>query len=266
MNRELCPMKFFKLFFSIAILTVGCTHTEVTPTKKDLKLLFEEYYDYDVANSSSPDGFVPSYKLAYKYDQGMLTKIDEFDYNLVTHAYEQSYPFEEYHYNNEDKLVERIKFVGISGLRFIYEYDYSNTQTKVTSYESADGNSKNLTDWWTIDRTPSSLDVKYYQGNNELYDEAVAEIDAKGNVVSLGTNPSLSVGKVYYTYDDAPNPYKFPELSGDYLSAGKYQSENNVIEVTNDLNTKSTISITYNTNGYPISIVTTSTKRILNYQ
>lgn len=257
-------MKSFKLFLPVAILAFGCAH-EATSPKRDLKLLSEEYYTYD-PTSLSPDGFVPSYKLAYQYDQGKLVHTDAYDYNSVSNKYEPSYPFEVYHYNNEGKLTERIKFVGTSGLRFIYEYLYTDTQTKVMTYESNDGTSKNLTDWYTIDRTPTSLDVKYYQGNNELYDEAIAEIDAKGNVVSVSTNPSLSVGKIYYTYDHAPNPYKFPELSGEYLSAGKYQSENNVIEVTNDLNTKSKLSITYNTNGYPISIVTTSSKRVLTYQ
>jgi len=258
-------MKSFKLFFSVALFALGCAH-EATSPKKDVKLLFEEYYSYDPASSSSPDGFVPLYKLFYKYDQGRLIHVDGSDYNPVTHVYEPSYPFEDYHYNNDGKLIERIKFVGTSGLRFIYEYDYTDTQTKVTTYESADGNSKTLTDWWTVELTSSSLDVKYYQGKNELYSEVVAKIDSRGNVVSVSTNPSLSVGKIYYTYDHAPNPYKFPELSGEYLSAGKYQSENNVIEVTNDLNTKSTLSIIYNANGYPVSIVTNSSKRILTYQ
>jgi len=244
-------------------LTFGCSHEEVTSSKKDAKLLFEEYYSYDPANSSLPDGFVPSYKLAYHYDQGKLIRVDAQDYNPLSHAYESSYLSEEYSYNNDGKLSEQIKFVGT--LRWIYDYDYSSTQTKVTRYESVNGNFS-LADWWTIERTPSSLAIKYYQGNNELYDEVTAEIDARGNVASVSTNPSLSVGKIYYTYDHSPNPYKFPELSGEYLSAGKYQSENNVIEVTNDSNIKSTRSITYNTNGYPVSIVTTTSKRVLTYQ
>jgi len=251
---------------SVGLLAFGCSHDEATSPKKETKLFFEEYYNYDPKNSSSADGFVPLYKLVYQYDQGKLVHTDESDYNSVNHTYEPSYPFEDYRYSNEGKLIERVRFVGTSGLRFIYDYDYTGTQTKVSTYESADGNSKHLTDWWTIERTASSLDVKYYQGNNELYNEVVADIDARGNVVSVSTNPSLSVGKIYYTYDHAPNPYKFPELSGEYLNAGKYQSENNVIEVTNDWNAKSTVSITYNSNGYPVSIVTTSSKRILTYQ
>lgn len=258
-------MKPFRLFFSVALLIFGCAHEAALP-RKDARLSSEEYYTYDPANSSSPDGFVPLYKLTYQYDQGKLAHTDVSDYNTVTNKYEPSYPFEDYRYDKDGKLTERIKFIGSAGVLFIYEYDYSNNQTKVTTYESANGISKNLTDWWTIDQTSTSLDIKYYQGNNELYEEVMAEIDAKGNVVSVNTNPSLSVGKIYYTYDHSPNPYKFPALSGEYLSAGKYLSENNVVEVTNDLNTKSSVSITYNTNGYPVSIVTSSSKRVLTYQ
>jgi len=254
-------MKSLTLFFSVLLLAFGCAHEEAT-SKKETKLLFEEYYFYDPA-SPSPGGFVPSYKLAYQYDQGKLIQVDAQDYNPLSHAYESSYLFEEYSYNNDGKLSEQVKFVG--AVRWVYEYDYSSTQTKVTRYESING-SFNLSDWWTIERTPSSLAIKYYQGNNELYAEVEGELDAKGNVIRLSETPSLYVGKIYYTYDSSPNPYKFPELSGDYLNTEKYQSQNNVIEVTNDSNTKSTRSITYNTNGYPVSIVTSTTKRILTYQ
>jgi len=259
-------MKSFKLFFFAVLLTFGCSHEEVTSSKKETRLLSEEFYMYDPSHSSSPDGFVILYKLAYQYDQGKLTQVDQYDYNPLSHAYEPSYPYEEYHYNNEGKLSKQIKFVGSSGLRWIYEYDYSSILTKVTRYESLDGSSKNLSDWWTIERSSSLLAIKYYQGNNELYAEVEGELDAKGNVIRLSETPALSVGKIYYTYDSSPNPYKFPELSGDYLNTEKYQSENNVIEVTNDSNTKSSRSITYNTNGYPVSIVTTTIKRVLTYQ
>jgi len=259
-------MKSFKLFLVTALLAFGCSHEEVTSSKKETKLLSEVFYTYDPASSSSPDGFTALYKLVYQYDQGKLTGVDAYDFNPSSHAYEPSYPFEEYHYNNEGKLSQQIKFVGTSGLRWIYEYDYTSAQTKVTRYESSNGSSKNLSDWWTIERTPSLVSIKYYQGNNDLYAEVTAEMDAKGNVISLSENPSLPAGKIYYTYDSSPNPYKFPELSGDYLNTEKYQSANNVVEVTNDANTKSSRSITYNTNGYPVSIVTTTIKRELTYQ
>jgi len=55
-----------------------------------------------------------------------------------------------------------------------------------------------------------------------LYAEVAGEPDAKGNVIRLSETPSLPVGKIYCTYDSAPNPYKFPELSGDYLNTEKY--------------------------------------------
>jgi hypothetical protein len=256
-------MKSLTLLFSVALLTIGCSHEQATSPKKEAKLLFEEYYTYDPSGSSSPDGFIQSYKLTYKYDQGKLIQVEAQDYNPSSHAYEASYLLEQYNYNNDGKLNEQIKFAG--AVRWVYEYDYSSPQTKVTRYESLNGNFK-LTDWWTIARTPSSLAIKYYQGNNELYAETAADLDEKGNVVRLSETPSLPVGKIYYTYDSSPNPYKFPELSGDYLNTEKYQSENNVIEVTNDSNTKSTRSISYNTNGYPISIITATSKKVLVYQ
>jgi hypothetical protein len=260
-------MKQIQLLFLPLLLAFGCDHENFVPVNS-LKLQSEEYFINDPTGSGSADGFVRLYKKVYHYDQGKLAGIDAYDFNSNTQTYDLGYKFEEYHYSSEGKLSQRIQFIGTSGLKWIKEYEYLNaTNTKITRYESNNNDVKNLEDWWVMERTSLSLVVKYYQGSNELYAQLNYDIDEKGNVTGVTGYPALPSGKIYYEYDDSPNPYKFPELSGEYgFDSEKYLSENNVLASTNDSNNISVNNIEYNNAGYPISIITSTSKRILTYQ
>lgn len=259
-------MKFSKLLFLLLVLAGGCAYdnTEIAASKS-MKLLSEEYFTYD---ATSANGFVASFKKTFVYDLDKLVEVDAYDYNAATHSYEAAYPYEQYHYTSDGKLSQKVEFVGTSGLRWVEEYQYLNsTSTKVIRYESNGSGFKSLEDWWIMERTPSSLTVGYYQGNNELYAQLTYDIDSKGNVISMVGDPALPVGKVYFKYDNAPNPCKFVELGGEYgVDSGKYLSENNVVEITNDTNAKSARSIEYNDRGYPSAIITSTSKIVFTYR
>ena len=261
-------MKQLKLLFLPLLLTWGCAYDNTKVGEaKSMKLLSEEYFIYD-ANASSANGFVALYKKTYLYDQNKLTEVDAYDYNPNTHDYDAGYTYEEYNYADKGQLSQKVQFVGSSGSRWVEEYEYLNsTSTRVTRYESNTSGSKNSEDWWVIEKTPSSINVKYYQGNNELYAQLNYDLDSNGNVISVASDPSFPFGKIYYKHDNAPNPYKFTELSGEYgFDSEKYISENNVVEITNDSNIKSTLVVEYNDRGYPIAIKTPTSKRIFTYR
>jgi hypothetical protein len=231
-----------------------------------VKLISEEYFIYDPENPASTGGFVGSHKTTFRYDQNKLVQTDVCDYNVQTHTYLPGYKFEEFQYDSNDKLARKIQFVGDSGLKWIHEYEYlSNESTRVTRYQSNSSDAKKLQDWWVVEKRPASFTVKYYNVSNERYAELNCEMDR--NVISEERNPPFPAGKIYYKYDNSPNPYKFPELAGAYgLDTEKYLSQNNVIEITNDSNTKSTRAIEYNKEGYPVIIIAPTYKRVLAYQ
>jgi hypothetical protein len=235
-------------------------------------LTSEEYLIYDPANSASTDGFVGLYKMIYTYDRNKLVQIDEYDYDPRTNSYDQGFKYQEYHYDSKGKLSRKIQFVGTSGLNWMEEFEYLNNESiKVTRQESYNNVPISQPDWWIIEKGASSLTVKYYQLKDELYAELYHEMDEKGNVISVTREPSFPGGKIYYKYDNSPNPYKFPELGGAYgglvydVDTEKYISQNNVVEVTNDSNTKSTRMIKYNKEGYPVIITAPTFKRVLTY-
>lgn len=258
-------MRLSKLLFLLLLLDVGCAYdsTKVAPAKST-KLLSEEYFTYD---ATATGGYVASFKKTFLYDQDKLVEVDGQDYNAATHTYEAAYPYEQYHYTSDGKLNQKVEFVGTSGLRWVEDYEYlSSTSTKVTRYETNGSGSKSPEDWWIMERTPVSLTVGYYQGNNELYARLTYAIDSKGNAISVEGDPALSVGKIYFKYDNAPNPYKFVERSGEYgVDSGKYLSENNVVETSNSSTTSSRI-IQYNNQGYPTAIITSLSKTVFTYQ
>jgi len=261
-------MKQIKLFALFLFVAVSCTHDDPEiDLAKSIKLFSEEYFQLDTGTALSDD-FVPLFKKNYRYEQDRLTQTDIQEYNPNTRSYESGYTYEQYQYSNDGKLSRKIKFVGTSGIRWVEDYEYlSTTSTKVTHYETNNGDSKSLEDWWLMERTSSSLTVKYYQLNDELYAQLTYSIDANGNVISLTEDPPSTVGKVYYKYDNMPNPYQFMELTGEYGSdSERYLSANNVVEVTNDSKTKSARVIEYNAHGYPVTITTPTTKRVLTYQ
>lgn len=233
------------------------------------KLHSEEFLIYDPASPVSVDGFVGSHKLIYTHDQNKLTQIDIYDYNPHTKSFDYpGYKMEEYNYDSKGKLIRKIYFVG--GIKWIHEYEYLNNESiKVTRYEYYKDAPISQPDWWIMEKRPFSLIVKYYQGNNDLYAELNYEMDGRGNVISVMRNSSFfPAGKIYYKYDNSPNPFKFPELGGIIygFDTEKYLSQNNVIESTDDSNGKSTRTIEYNTEGYPVIIIASTYKRVLTYQ
>jgi hypothetical protein len=262
-------MKTLNLLFLTFLFAFSCVdennEATVVPTTK---LHSEEYFTHDAGDPGSANDFVALYKKTYYYNENKLVQIDISDFNPITHAYESSYPFEEYHYTSDGKLSQHIEFIGLSGLRWIKEYEYLTTaSTRVTRYESNANGAKNLQDWWIMERTPSSLTVKYYQGNNELYAALTYAIDEHGNAISLTATPSFPLGTIYYQYDTSPNPYKFSELGGEYgFDSEKYLSENNTITITTGSSTKSARIIEYNDVGYPVAIITSTSKRTFSYQ
>lgn len=261
-------MKRLRLLSLLLVLASGCAyHDAKVDVNKTTKLLSEEYFTYDATNSSS-GGYVTLYKKAFLYDQDRLVEVDVYEYNVVTHAYETPYPYEQYHYTNDGKLSQKVQFAGTAGLRWVEDYEYTSaTSTKVTRYATNGSGPKSMEDWWIMERTPSSLVVSYYQGDNELYAELTYDIDSYGNVISMVRNPSFPVGKIYFKYDTAPNPYMFKELGGEYgVDSERYLSENNVVEISNDSNTTSAFAIEYNDKGYPTSITTPSSKRVFTYR
>lgn len=224
----------------------------------------EEYFMYD----PTTDGFVGSFKKIYTYDQDKLIQINGYDYDPTTNSYDPGYKYQEYHYDSKGKLARKINFVGDNGIKFIHEYEYlSDEKTKVTRQEYYNSYQVGSPDWWIMEKGPSSLTVKYYQGNNELYQELNYEMDGMGNVISVVANPPFPGGKIYYKYDDSPNPNRFPELGGEYgVDTEKYLSQNNMVGQANEPNPKSNKIIEYNKEGYPVVIISGTVKRVLNYQ
>jgi hypothetical protein len=257
-------MKQIKSFALLLFVLVACAPEE-PEVAKAMKLATEEHF---MADAASAEGFTPLLKKTHHYDQNKLIKTDMHEYNELTHAYEPGRPSEEYAYTNDGKLSRQVKYIGTT--RRLREYEYpSATSIKVTSYRLSEyTDTKNLEDWWIIERVSSSLlTIKYYQLENELYSQLTYEIDGNGNVISLTRIPSLPVGKVYFKYDNAPNPFRFLELAGEHsFSSSEYFSTNNVVESTNDSNTKSIRKIEYSENGYPITVITSTSKSIYTYQ
>jgi hypothetical protein len=234
-----------------------------------VKLHSEEFFTYDPTNAASTEGFVQSLKFMYKYQEDKLIQIDVYDYNHNTGSYDYpSYKLEEYAYGSSGELIRKVQFVGESGSKWIHEYEYlGNESIKVTRRRYFHDDPVSHPDWWIMKKSPSSLNVKYYQLNDEPYAELSCEIDGKGNVISMWSDPPLSGGKIYYIYDNSPNPNRFPELSGaSEVHLAKYLSQNNVVEGTNDSNLKTTLTIEYNKEGYPVKIVAPTYKRLLTYQ
>jgi|GEM_PF-3317796 len=256
-----------KLLIPFLFLAFGCAYNDVKVNAVNpTRLQSEEYLTYDA--TALPAGFVASFKKTYYYEQNRLIRIDASDYNPITHSYDAGYKVEEYHYTSDGKLSQKIEFLGTTGSSWVEDYEYLDaTTTKVTRYESLVNGSKSQPDWWIMEKTPTTLTVKYYQLNNELYQQMICDIDAQGNMISISGDPTFPAGKIYFKFDSAPNPYQFPELSGEYgLEAQKYLSANNLVESSNDLNLKSTRTMEYNANGYPVTITTLTSKTILTYQ
>jgi hypothetical protein len=226
----------------------------------------EEIFLYDPASSTSTDGFVGLLKKKYTYEQDKLVQIDLYEYNPTTNSYDPGYKYEEYHYNSKGKLAQKIKFTP-NGIKWIHEYEYlSDESTKVTQQEYYNDAPIGQPDWWIMEHGPSSLTVKYYQRNNELFLELNYEMDGKGNVISQARTPSAAVGKLYFKYDNSPNPYRFPVLGGEFgTDPEKYLSQNNVVGQADHPNPESTRIIEYNKEGYPVIIITQSSKRVLTY-
>jgi hypothetical protein len=261
-------MRPVNLFFFTFLCAFGCADENAEPTVvANTRLQSEEYFSRNAVDPDPISDFVALYKKTYYYNENKLVQIDLSDFNPTTHTYDSAYKLEEYHYMGDGRLSQRVEFIGPSGLKWIKEYEYPNeTTTRVTRYESTNSGVKNLQDWWIMEKTPSSLTVKYYQGNNELYAQLLYTIDDTGNVISLTADPSFPLGKIYYEHDTLPNPYKFPELVGEYgFDSEKYLSENNLVTVTTDSDMKSTRMIEYNDNGYPVAIITSTSKRIFVY-
>lgn len=236
------------------------------------KLKSEEYFIYDPANSTAMGGFVRSGKKTYTYSQDKLVQTDFYDYDLTTNSYDPGYKFEEYQYGSVGKLARKINFVGDNGIKFIHEYEYLNDgSTKITRQEYCNDAPLGQPDWWIMEKGSSSLTVKYYQLDNALYHELNYEMDGKGNVISkagMAHNPPSPVEKVYFTYDNSPNPYRFQVLGGEFgTDTEKYLSLNNVVGQASDPNPISTKIIEYNKEGYPVTIIIpASSKRVLTYQ
>ncbi|HTH56843.1 MAG TPA: hypothetical protein VL728_12415 [Cyclobacteriaceae bacterium] len=224
----------------ISVLVLGCSYNNVAPVKPvtaDKRITTEEYLVRDYSDPSA-ELFEKSFRREFTYEQNRLSQIISYDYNPILHNYTDGYKSDEFRYDSDGKLSQWVQFLGGNGLQRITEYDYSiaGKTTLTNSFVPSAGN-KILEDLWIVTQTTSSLNVKYYQGDNQLYAELTCDIDAAGNITALMRSPSLPVGKVYYKYDNSPNPYYFPGLIGDLFSVNTYYSMNNYTEVTSDAST-----------------------------
>lgn len=253
-----------KISFLLLILVLACSQETVMPVMPYLQT--EEYLTNDPTVAGSSGEFVRLYKKKYLYDKGKLVAIDISDYNQNLNNYDPPYRIEEFVYSSDGKLSQSTQFIG-QGIKVIKEYTYpSEATTQITRYESSSCDMKILQDWWVMEKTPSELTVKYYQLNNELYAQLNYTIDGKGNVSSLNRDPAFPTGTIYYEYDSAPNPFRFSGLAGEYgVDSERYISTNNVISILNDTNNKSTYSIEYGIGGYPISVSTSTFKKLFTY-
>ena len=254
------------LFFTLLGLGCGSEVTApqvVTPTK----LYSEEYLTYDPLASNG--GFVSTFKKLYHYDRNKLVEVVVYEYDPGAHSYDLGTVLEEFHYTDDGRLSQLVHFLGTTGIKTVEEFEYINqTITRVTRTESSESGSINSKDSLVMERTPTSLEVRYFQLSDQQYAQLNYDIDGRGNVISVIRNPPFSVGKISYKHDDSPNPYKFLALSGEYGSdSEKYISENNVVEESNDFNNPKLVrTIEYDELGFPVTVITATSKSLFVYQ
>ncbi|GHN02382.1 hypothetical protein WSM22_38710 [Cytophagales bacterium WSM2-2] len=251
----------------LSAILFGCSYNDVAPAKPVItakRIATEEYLVRDYSDPSA-NIYEKSTKSEFIYNQDKLVQITSYDYDPVLHSYTSGYKSDEFHYDGSGRLSQWISFMGNGG-QWVKEYDYSVTgETKVSRSEQWPGTNKILSDWWIVTEASLSLNIKYYQGSNQLYSEIRCELDGNGNVTSIDRTPSLPVGKVYYKYDDAPNPYYFPELGDDVFRVNTYFSKNNYVEVNSDASTHAAVLITYDKDKYPTEIRSDSYKKVISY-
>lgn len=252
----------------LSLLVLGCSYNNVapiTPVSNTKRITTEEYLVRDYADPSA-NLYEKSFKREFIYDQNKVSMIRSYNYNPVLHNYTDGYKSDEFHYDSNGKLSQWIQFFGDGSSQRITAYDHSTEgQTTVTNYFLPTAGNKTLEDWRIVTQSPSNLNIKYYQGDNQLYAELTCDIDAAGNIIGVLRSPALPVGKVYYRYDHSPNPYYFPELGADALSVNIYSSVNNYNLVTSDATTHATVDITYDSDNYPREFKADSYKKVLTY-
>ena len=220
-----------------------------------------EYFNFNSAD------FVPVYKALFTYQGNKLTQIDLLDYNSATHSYtESSYLFRKYEYDNTGLLTKGFRAIAEgSELQWVDEYEYDNNRelVKVTEYET-NGVIKTPPEYRVIERTSGTIQIKYYDQNNNQYANLDATLDSNGNIIKLKTSSLPNI--IDFKYDDKPNPEYLTDLSAEYPFIQQFLSRNNVVSQSNANNGVDIINIEYDTDGYPTVSSNSYLKKIYTYQ
>jgi len=144
-----------------------------------------------------------------------------------------------------------------------YEYDNNRELVKVTEYET-NGVIKTPPEYRVIERTSGTIQIKYYDQNNNQYANLDATLDSNGNIIKLKTSSLPNI--IDFKYDDKPNPEYLTDLSAEYPFIQQFLSRNNVVSQSNANNGVDIINIEYDTDGYPTVSSNSYLKKIYTYQ
>jgi hypothetical protein len=218
-----------------------------TPTRDESEykmsksLFMEEVFVADPKNNSK---YTPSFKKEYIRKGGKLKQILFYEFNTSLGIYNEGEVHEEYIYSETGRLSKRIIHLTKDKQR-VEEYNIIQNLTYVLSYTTGEGSDPKDTRKAYLEKLDTLQNTLYYDEQVNHFWKVIHTLNPEGNITSTESVPNFPAGKTTYTYDNAPNPYYFPELIG-HPGTEKHQSKNNVLKINHILSFK----MEYNEEGY----------------